>query len=279
MQFFKNKSKSPLKNNELSVNSIRLPKLKYLALSSFLVVLILLIFWVIQNNSRKITLGFIADIHAGDQKYRDDGEEYNNNIIPMNFEKNVKNSLENMKNDDLIFTLGDNLNRPSKKNTKKLLEITKDYPIYWAKGNHDKPSDFNEFFSSKDYYLVDKSHWRIIILDNSLVFPDTTNKGEHGKGYVDDEQIAWLKKSLETKKDVVVIMHIPIFDRYALEKVRPEEKYLEDIFIASGKVKHVFSGHFHVHNKQIEKNGITYHIIPSISLEGSEGKYYEITLD
>ena len=252
--------------------------IKCLLLFIILVILIASILWIISNNFSEITVGFISDIHAGDQKYRDDGEEATNNLIPMNFEKNVKSALENMQDADLIFALGDNLNRPSKKNTKKLLEITKNYSFYWTKGNHDKPKDFNAFLSSKDYYFIDKGHWRFIVLDNSLIFPDPTDKSEHRRGYIDDKQLEWLEESLKTKKDVAIIAHIPIFDRYNLQKVRPEEQYLEDIFVNSGNVKHVFSGHFHIYDKQIERSGITYHLVPSISLENEEGKFYEITL-
>lgn len=270
---------SVLNKMRLFIGNKFLSKFKYLFLFSLPIVLAVSILLIVRNNPSEITIGFIADIHAGDQEYRNDGEEANNILIPDNFEKNVKNALENMKDADLIFALGDNLNRPSKKNTKKLLEITEGYPFYWAKGNHDESSDFNEFLSSKNYYLKDKGRWRFIVLDNSLIFPDSADKSENGRGYIDDKQLIWLKKSLKTKKDVVIMMHIPIFDRYDLLKVRSEEQYLEDILAASGNVKHVFSGHFHIYDRQIERNGIIYHLIPSISLAGGEGEYSKITLE
>lgn len=254
-------------------------KFKYLFLCLFLAIFAVVIILIVQKNSSKITIGFIADIHAGDQKLRTDGEEENSDIAPINFEKNISSALENLKDADLILSLGDNLNRPSKKNTQKLLEITKDYPLFWIKGNHDEDDDFNEFLSPDNYYFKDIENWRILVIDNSSTFPDPTDKSEKGRGYINIEQLEWIKKSLKTKKNVLIAMHVPIFDRYDLGKVRPEQQYLEDMFIASGNVKHVFSGHFHVHDRQIEKNGIIYHLVPSISLLSGEGRYHKITLE
>lgn len=279
MNTFKKKITSLLDKIRSRQKGMRFSSKKYLFLFSLLVVSVLSALLLARSNPSEMTVGFIADIHAGDQKLRDDGEETSNILIPVNFERNVKTALENMEDADLIFTLGDNLNRPSKKNTKKLLELTRNYPFYWTKGNHDDSDDFNEFLSSKNYYLKDKGRWRFIVLDNYSTFPDITGKSEHGRGYVDEKQLAWLKKSLKTKKDVIIMMHVPIFERYELSKVRPELQYLEDIFASSKNIKHILSGHFHVHDRQIEKDGITYHLIPSVSLAEGEGKYFKMKLE
>lgn len=253
-------------------------KFKYVFICLFIAVFAVVIILIVQKNSSKITIGFIADIHAGDQKIRTDREEETNEIASINFEKNVTSALGNMNDADLIFSMGDSLNRPSKKNTKKLLEITENYPLLWVKGNHDEDSDFNEFLSHDNYYLKDMGHWRILVIDNSATFPDKTGKSEEARGYINAEQLDWIKKSLKTKKDVLIMMHIPIFDRYDLGKVRPEQQYLEDMFIASENVKHVFSGHFHIQDRQTERSGITYHLIPSVSLLSEGGKYHKIIL-
>lgn len=225
-----------------------------------------------------LKIGFIADIHAGDQSNRSDGEEAINVLIPNNFEKNVSGALQEMKDSDLIVALGDSLNRPSRKNTRKLLEITADYPMVWVKGNHDKLLHFNELLSKERYHYIDKKGWRIIILDNSATYSDITGIDEHGRGFIDEEQLVWLKKSLQTKKNVIIAMHLPMLKRGDFDTIREDYEYLEELFIQSGNVKHIFSGHLHIYDEQIERNGIMHHLVPSVSLESRQGFNYKIEL-
>ncbi|MDX9913797.1 MAG: metallophosphoesterase [Candidatus Moranbacteria bacterium] len=225
-----------------------------------------------------LKIGFIADIHAGDQSNRSDGEEAINVLIPNSFEKNVSGALQEMKDSDLIIALGDSLNRPSRKNTRKLLEITEDYPMVWVKGNHDKLLHYNELLSKERYRYIDKKGWRIIVLDNSATYPNKSSIDEHGRGLIDEEQLAWLKKSLQTKKNVVIAMHLPMLKRGDFNTIREDYKYLEELLIQSGNVKHIFSGHLHIYDEQIERNGIMHHLVPSISLESKQGFYYKIEL-
>ncbi len=234
--------------------------------------------WFLNYCSSPLKIGFIADIHAGDQSVRDDGGEAMNVLIPNKFEKNVGEALRNMEDSDLVVALGDNLNRPSRKNTKKLLEVTKNYPMVWVKGNHDKLLHFNELLSKERYYYIDKKSWRIIVLDNSETYADITGIDEHGRGFIEDEQVAWLKKALQTKKNVIIAMHLPMLKRGDSNTIREDYKYLEELFVQSGNVKHIFSGHFHIYDEQIEKNGIIHHLIPSVSLESGSGFYYKIEL-
>lgn len=225
-----------------------------------------------------LKIGFIADIHAGDQSNRSDGEEAINVLIPNSFEKNVSGALQEMEDSDLIIALGDSLNRPSRKNTRKLLEITEDYPMVWVKGNHDKLLHFNELLSKERYHYIDKKGWRIIILDNSATYSDITGIDEHGRGFIDEEQLVWLKKSLQTKKNVIIAMHLPMLKRGDFDTIREDYEYLEELFIQSGNVKHIFSGHLHIYDEQIERNGIVHHLVPSVSLESRQGFNYKIEL-
>lgn len=251
--------------------------LKILGASAALAILIGGVYFYKYYTS-PLKIGFIADIHAGDQSSRSDGEEAVNVLIPNSFEKNVGAALKNMGDTDLVITLGDSLNRPSRKNTKKLLKVTEDYPMVWVKGNHDKLLHFNELLSKERYYYIDKKGWRVIVLDNSETYSDINGKDEHGRGFIEDEQIAWLKKALQTKKDVIIAMHLPMLRRGDLNTIREDYKYLEEIFIQSGNVKHIFSGHLHIYDEQIERNGIIHHLIPSVSLESGQGFYYKIEL-
>lgn len=232
----------------------------------------------LKNYNAPLVVGFVADIHAGDQDYRDDGEEAENILIPSNFEKNITKALGEMQDCDIIFSLGDNLNRPSRKNTQKLLDITEKYPFYWTKGNHDKPKHFEELLSDKRYYYVDKKNWRMIVLDNSATFAETEGHEEKGRGFIDKEQLIWLEQNLKTKRNVAIIMHLPMLRRDGLD-IREDYSELGEFFLKHKNIKHIFSGHYHVKNLEVERSGIIHHIIPSISLKDKEGSYYKIRLD
>jgi 3',5'-cyclic AMP phosphodiesterase CpdA len=234
-------------------------------------------FW--KFDKKEINIGVIADIHAGSQDLREEGMELNNILIPSNFEKNIKNALGKMKGSDLIITLGDNLNSPSEKYLEKLKKSTSEYPLIWTKGNHDKKALFSSL-SPKNYYYLDKSNWRIIILDNTESDPkNSTRSNIIDHGFIDEAQFEWLKKSLETKRKVLVAMHIPMLERSDLSKIREDQKYLEQILENAGNVKYVLAGHFHVYNWHTQINGIEYYILPSISLKNGEGYFMNLKLE
>ena len=116
-------------------------------------------------------------------------------------------------------------------------------------------------------------------MDNSERYPDSTEaNAEAERGFIDKNQMDWLKKTLQTRRNVVVAMHIPMLRRDNLDEIRTDYLELEKMLVASGNVKHIFSGHFHVTSWDKEINGIQYHIIPSLSLENNEGQFKKITL-
>lgn len=227
------------------------------------------LFFNYYNSPLKI--GFITDIHAGDQKYRE--EDKGNVVLPANFEENVKKALGGIGKADLIVVLGDNVNRPSRKNMRKLLEITAGHPMIWVKGNHDKLLHFNEILSKDRYYSVDKKDWRIIVLDNSATYPEISGIDDHGRGFIDEGQLNWLREKLKTNKKIIIAMHIPMFVPGNPGVIRKDYEYLEEMLVQSGNVKHIFSGHWHVYDEEIEKNGIIHHLVPSVSLESNQGFY------
>jgi len=272
------------------ISKIRL-KLPIIGLVSLFLVITFGIYWLVANyrsfswsvaplNPKTITIGVITDIHAGSQDERTQGLEENNILYPSKFEENLRPALEKMKDYDVILTLGDNLNATSKKYPQKLLDITKGYPMIWTKGNHDEDKMFKLFHQPKNYYYIDKGKWRIIILDNGNIDHSIDYaKGAYiPRGYMEPEQVEWLKETLKTDKKIIVSMHVPIFDRYDFEKVYPQMEYLKKMFEDSGQVKYVLSGHFHINDWHKSINGIEYYIIPSISLKGGEGYFMTLTL-
>jgi len=233
------------------------------------------------ERQKTVIIGVITDIHAGSQDVRNDSIEPNNVLLPSNYEKNLQRVLPEMKKDDLILALGDNLNVSSGKYTEELKKITAGYPMVWTKGNHDKP-DFFKTLSDQRYYYVDKSNWRIIVLDNSESDPNVEMPDNvyDQKGYIDPDQMNWLKDSLKTERKIVIAMHVPVFDRFNLDSaaIYPQQENLVKLFEDSGNVKYVLAGHFHVYNWHKEINGINYYVVPSISLEGGEGYYMKLEL-
>ncbi|HRZ95748.1 MAG TPA: metallophosphoesterase [Candidatus Moranbacteria bacterium] len=224
-----------------------------------------------------ITIGFVADIHAGSQDLRTQGLEDENILYPSRFEENFKPALEKMEDCDLIIALGDSLNKPSKKYAKKIKDLTKKYPMAWVKGNHEDDEIFKEFQPINHYY-IDKGKWRFVILDNGNIDHsiDYAKEAYIPRGYMEPEQVEWLKEVLKTDRKIAVAMHVPIFDRFDFEKVYPELEYLKKMFEDSGNVKYVLAGHFHINEWHKNINGIEYYIIPSLSQKGKEG--YSLTL-
>jgi 3',5'-cyclic AMP phosphodiesterase CpdA len=234
------------------------------------------------ESGKTLTLGVITDIHAGSLDTRDDSIEPNNILHPSNYKKNLERVLPEMKKDDLILTLGDNLNAPSEKYTAELKKATAGYPMVWTKGNHDKP-DFFKQLSGQRYYYVDKKNWRIIVLDNSASDPEVEipDGAYDQKGYLDPEQMDWLEGALKTEKKIIIAMHVPVFDRFQLDSaaIYPQQENLVKLFEKSGNVKFVLAGHFHVYDFNREINGIRYRILPSLELDGQEGYFTTLKLD
>lgn len=236
------------------------------------------------EKGKTITIGVITDIHAGSQDTRVEITSTNgipNIIHPSNFETNFKKALEGMKKTNLIIALGDNVNIDSSntKYSKALKELASSYPpIIWVKGNHDSDESF-AVLSSKNYYYKDIGKWRIIVLDNGHLYaPGPNNPHNNLWGYMDDQQISWLKEALKTDKKILIAMHVPIFNAADINQVQPEQEWLKKLFEDSGNVKYVLAGHFHVYNWHKEINGINYYVVPSISLEGGEGYFMKLEL-
>jgi Icc protein len=109
------------------------------------------------------------------------------------------------------------------------------------------------------YYFYDKGKWRFVVLDS--IHPKVI-PGYIGK--IDEEQMAWLKKTLtDTPADMHVCMvsHIPLlavcttFDggvnkhniwHISGSNLHDDAKELKDLFYQSKKVKACLSGHIHL---------------------------------
>lgn len=160
-------------------------------------------------------------------------------------------------------------------------------PIYPTVGNHDclgvyedsgvAPTDplfgkkyFNQRFGlERSYYSFDHESWHFVVLD-------TIGIEERGyKGWVDEEQIAWLADDLaSSNRPTVVVGHIPLFSNY-IEWVRGTGEgipsgvaVVNSHQVAEVLVGHpvqlVLAGHLHI-NEVFRYKGIEFATVGAVS--------------
>ena len=193
------------------------------------------------------SIAYITDIHADSAKIRNDGTG-SSVIYPSNYKKCLEEVLS-LKT-GLVIATGDNADRGDSSYYQDLKSITNGRNVIWVKGNHDS-NDFS--ILAKNYYFVDYQNWRIIVLDSAEKFGSST-------GYLDADQIAFLKDSLNTDKNVIVAMHHPPFFYNSRESIYTRDKITlyDDFFSAlTPNVKYVLTGHWH-HEIGAEINGIQF---------------------
>lgn len=224
------------------------------------------------------SIGWISDIHAGGTKYRNSGSETGNIQEPKTFDESLISVLKELKKKsvDLVISTGDMVNTDEENYGKKILKISRQYEMrmLWVKGNHDRSSYMRDIFgfsSGKFYYYYDYENIRIVVLNNTVIYDDFY-------GGLSQEQIDWLKTVLETDKEVIIAMHIPIFSEstggYVLLE-RYEE--FENIVSSSGNVKLVLAGHYH-ENYEKEINGVKYKLLQPMTKKGENRSYAMINL-
>ena len=165
-------------------------------------------------------------------------------------------------------------------------------PVHHVTGNHDifgwdrkasgttgEEADWGRKFACdlfgvpRTWHSFDHGGWRFVCLDS--VQP----KGSAYTAYVDDEQLAWLKATLDgtpASMPVCVASHIPVLSLTALTFGKPRGRdrvgedtviahaemhtdgtLLHDMFKASGKVRLCLSGHTHLVDRCMI-DGVTY---------------------
>lgn len=150
-------------------------------------------------------------------------------------------------------------------------------PTYHMLGNHDPagwgdgdvPEDHPDFAFGlmqrvldleERYYSFDEGDWHFVVLDNNYL----TEPGSH-IGWVDDEQLAWLRQDLErnSNRPTIVGMHVPPITaieflsdrrerdtdenewRIGFDRKSGNPQDLIDV-LDEGDVRAVLSGHIHV---------------------------------
>lgn len=159
---------------------------------------------------------------------------------------------------------------------------------YCLIGNHDTSTDKNTWAEimgmPSRYYAFDWDGYRILVLDpnqNDEKTPYPSEEIKWASCYIDDEQFEWMKKELEKAESEVIIFSHELFILQNRENdddhvIRNREKLIS-LIEESGKVKAVFSGHYH-YGDRVRHNGIEYITFRSICLE-DDYAHYVVTID
>lgn len=123
-------------------------------------------------------------------------------------------------------------------------------------GNHDthlpKPEFYPHLGMADRYYAFDCGEYRCIVLDaclNDVHVPLPPEEIQWDDCWIDPEQITWLRHELDSAPgQVLIFTHVPfMLDSPEIENphlIRNRRELME-IFERSGKVRAVFSGHYH----------------------------------
>ncbi len=128
-------------------------------------------------------------------------------------------------------------------------------PVYTLIGNHDTATDKREFCRlmgiPNRYYSFDCESYRCVVLDtncNDVGVPYPNGEIEWIQCFLDEEQLAWLKKTVaESEKPVLLFSHALLQSEDANQR-RHEVKNSElvrELIAQSDQIRAVFSAHYH----------------------------------
>ena len=179
---------------------------------------------------------------------------------------------------DFVMITGDLIDKPFEKELKAVLPHLEklNVPWYFTFGNHDRCvggylttlvyldilRNANENFKfKKAYYSFEpKKNYKIIVLDNIITDSITSN------GYIDETQLKWLKKELDSSKNdtVMIFMHVPVVEPFASPNHRLRNAIVLKQLIESYKNPiGVFQGHYHA-TKITQHDNVLYVSTPAL---------------
>lgn len=266
---------------------------------TFLFIIFILTFAACQPVSEKaqtlqtdndFSFVFMTDIHITEERNATEGLLQAIDTINSLHPDFVLTGGDNIM-DALAQTYGraDSLYTLFSETTKKL-----NMPIYSTMGNHEifglyeksgiDPSHeeygkkMYEDKIAKRYYSFDHKNWHFVVLDG-IGFTDD----RHYIGYVDEEQLNWLKKDLEQtgkERPVAVSIHIPLLSVGSQIMEGPTKPMGESSIVTNShevieilekyNTKLVLQGHLHF-LEDIEYNGIHYITGGAISAQWWQG--------
>lgn len=172
--------------------------------------------------------------------------------------------INKIKDLDFVLETGDLVDVPDEKLIDKYIEITMSLtsPLYVLLGNHDvsvngglrkkgyiekftKLEDSKSFTDNMTYYSFSPNEKvTVICLDG------TTDKVVTANGQIDDTQLEWLQKELDTSKNkyVIIALHFPLIEPYPSKThffLEPDRTKLLNLINSYKNVIGVFTGHYH----------------------------------
>lgn len=179
---------------------------------------------------------------------------------------------------DFVMVTGDLIDKPFEKELRAVLPYMEriNAPWYFAFGNHDRcvggyldtlvfmdmlrKSNKNFVFKKPYYSFVPKKGYKVIALDNIITDEITSN------GFIDAEQLKWLKKELDKSKDdtVLIFMHVPAVEPFASpnHKLRNASEVISLIESYKNPIG-VFQGHYHA-TKVVQHGNVLYVSSPAL---------------
>jgi SAM-dependent methyltransferase len=157
-----------------------------------------------------------------------------------------------------------------------------DIPTHHCIGNHPLMSAteamlLKELHRAAPYYSFDIGDHHIVMLHSRFTHPQTTPEHQSGSGiYIDEDQIRWLTRDLQTtEKPTVVCCHHPLcdydltgnvwFEGYPQCALTENRFELQQIFAESEKVVAVIGGHIHVNDLMMDRFGTPHIALQSLS--------------
>ena len=224
----------------------------------------------------------VTDLHYC---LRDDPEAERRNILSAAKLENIVGSSS--KGCDFIIDLGDTADyqpdcgdqRELAKEVYGIMEKT-GLPVCCAIGNHDTSLPKDELTDILHmpgrYYEFKTADFNCIVLDANMNSPETPCPGEEiewGNTWFDPEQLVFLKDALaRAGKPVLVFCHelfmLEYYEQDNPHVIRNRDEAIR-LFEESGKVKAVFSGHYHPGDCVLH-NGIYYLAFTALVLHENE---------
>ncbi len=233
--------------------------------------------WGLQAYSGAASLKFaqVSDVHfledGANTTFKMTGES------PRLLEDAVSQINEQNDIDFVMFT-GDLIDKSFEKELRAFLPYANklNAPWYFTFGNHDRcvggylntlvyldmvrNANPNFKFKKSYYSFEPKKNYKVIVLDDIITDEITSN------GYIDETQLKWLKKELDSsKKDTVLLfMHVPIVEPFASpnHKLR-NAVVLKQLIESYDNPIGVFQGHYHA-AKIVQHDNVLYVNSPAL---------------
>lgn len=233
--------------------------------------------WGLQAYSGSTSLKFVqlSDVH-----FLENGSNSTFKMIgesPRLLDDAVS-QINEYKDLDFVMITGDLIDKPFEKELRAVLPHVEklNAPWYFAFGNHDRcvggyldtlvylemlRSINKDFTFKKAYYSFEpKKNYKVIVLDDIITTEITSN------GYIDSEQLRWLKKELDKSNNetVLIFMHVPVVEPFASpnHKLRNASEVMSLIESYKNPIG-VFQGHYHA-ARVVQHDNVLYVSSPAL---------------